>query len=87
MVSIIIPVYNQADKIKKTLESIAKQSYQNYEVIIVNDGSKDNLEEVCAAYLKKLETNNRYLFLNQASNQFAPVALYRGVQESRCDYL
>ena len=87
MVSIIIPVYNQADKIKKTLESIAKQSYQNYEVIIVNDGSKDNLEEVCAAYLKKLETNNRYLFLNQASNQGAPAARNRGFQESRGEYL
>ena len=86
MISIIIPVYNQAEKIKKTLDSINKQSYQDFEVIIVNDGSKDNIEAVCAEYLKKLETNNHYLFLNQ-SNQGAPAARNRGFKESKGEYL
>lgn len=86
MISIIIPVYNQAEKIKKTLESIARQSYQDYEVIIVNDGSSDNVEAVCAEYLKNLETNNHYLFFNQ-SNQGAPAARNRGFRESKGEYL
>lgn len=86
MVSIIIPVFNQANKLIKTLESIDKQSYQDYEVIIVNDGSIDGVETLCAEYLKKLQTGNHYLFLNQ-ENQGAPAARNRGFSESKGEYL
>lgn len=47
--SIIIPTYNRAEFIKKTIESILKQDYDNFEIIIVDDGSKDNTEEVISA--------------------------------------
>jgi len=86
MISIIIPVYNQAEKLIKTLASINEQSYKDYEVIIVNDGSTDNVETICAGYLKKLETTNHYLFLNQ-TNHGAPAARNRGFKESKGDYL
>ena len=39
--SIIIPVYNVEDYIKKCLDSVFNQTYTNYEVIVVNDGTKD----------------------------------------------
>lgn len=86
MISIIIPVYNQAEKLIKTLESLNKQSYQDYEVIIVNDGSSDNVENVFANYLKPLKAINHYLFLNQ-TNQGAPAARNRGEREAKGDYL
>ncbi len=86
MISIIIPVYNQATKLIKTLESIARQSYQDFEVIIVNDGSTDSVEALCANYLRKLETNDHYLFLNQI-NQGAPAARNRGFGEAKGEYL
>ena len=41
-VSIIIPVYNSEKYIRKCLNSIRNQTYKNYEVIVLNDGSKDN---------------------------------------------
>ena len=41
-VSIVIPAYNSADFIERTVESIKKQTYPNWELLIVNDGSKDN---------------------------------------------
>ena len=86
MVSIIIPVYNQADKIIKTLESINQQSYQDFEVIIVNDGSSDGVENICSKYLHKLNSPKSFLFLNQ-SNQGAPAARNYGFQKSQGDYL
>jgi len=86
MISIIIPVYNQAAKLIKTLESINKQSYQDYEVIIVNDGSSDGVENLCAKYLRSLEISNHYLFLNQ-TNLGAPAARNRGFQEAKGEYL
>jgi len=86
MISIIIPVYNQAQKLLKTLAGIAAQTYTDYEVIIVNDGSKDGVEAIFAAYYKKLTVNNQYLFINQ-SNQGAPAARNRGYQEAHGEYL
>ncbi|MFZ4632353.1 MAG: glycosyltransferase family 2 protein [Patescibacteria group bacterium] len=86
MISIIIPVYNQADKIIYTLESIRKQSYQDVEVIIVNDGSTDNVQDICARYFKKTESTINYLFLNQ-ENKGAPSARNHGYKESKGEYV
>ena len=47
LISIIIPVYNVEKYIEQCLDTIKKQSYQNFEVIIVNDGSQDNTESIC----------------------------------------
>jgi 2'-5' RNA ligase len=46
LISIIIPVFNQAEKISECLESILDQTYTDWEVIVVNDGSTDNITEV-----------------------------------------
>ena len=45
--SIIIPVFNKEDYIKDTLTSVINQSFDNYEVIIVDDGSTDNSLQIC----------------------------------------
>jgi glycosyltransferase involved in cell wall biosynthesis len=50
MISIVIPVYNQAKKLEKCLASIKNQTYENYEIIIINDGSTDNIEEIYQKY-------------------------------------
>jgi len=86
MISIIIPVYNQAPKLLATLKSIKAQTFTDYEVIIVNDGSRDNVEDVFAAYFKKLKTDNNYLFLNQ-ENLGAPAARNRGAREAKGEFL
>lgn len=50
MISIIIPVYNVAAYIEKCLQSIGKQTYTQYEIIIVDDGSTDNSYDKCLAF-------------------------------------
>lgn len=52
-VSIIIPVYNAAANIDKCVKSILKQSYKGFELILINDGSKDNSLEIIRKYEKK----------------------------------
>lgn len=86
MISIIIPVYNQAKKLILTLQSLAVQTYQDYEVIIVNDGSIDGPESAFSAYFEKLGVNQKYVFLNQI-NRGAPAARNRGLKEARGEYL
>ncbi len=53
LVSIITPCYNQAQYLPEALDSVLAQTYQNWECIIVNDGSKDNTEEVASLYCTK----------------------------------
>ena len=53
LVSIIIPTYNRAHLIGETLDSVLAQTYQNWECIVVDDGSTDGTDEVMAAYIAK----------------------------------
>src|SRR5690554_2800862 len=53
LVSIIIPTYNRAHLIGETLDSVLAQTYENWECIVVDDGSTDNTEELMAEYMTK----------------------------------
>lgn len=46
-VSLIVPVYNVAEYLDKCFSSISSQTLPEYEVLVINDGSKDNSGEVC----------------------------------------
>ena len=52
-VTIIIPVYNSAEYIGKCIESILNQTYHDYDILIVNDGSKDNSQQIINEYKEK----------------------------------
>ena len=60
-ISVIIPVYNTEKYIEKCLESLAGQTMQDFEVIIVNDGSTDNSKKVIKDYMKNSNLDIRYL--------------------------
>ncbi|MDU1340367.1 MAG: glycosyltransferase [Clostridium butyricum] len=49
-ISIIIPVYNAEKYLSRCIESILKQSYKNFELILINDGSTDRSSEICDKY-------------------------------------
>lgn len=76
--SIIIPVYNVEKYIKKCLDSVINQTYKDFEVIVVNDGTKDNSMEIVKDYDVKIITQE---------NQGLSAARNRGVQEAKGEYL
>lgn len=87
MISVIIPVYNQGKKLMETLDSLIKQSYQDLEIIIVNDNSKDGVEKIFSKYIEKQETNIDFFFFNQEENKGAPVARNLGYKKSKGEYI
>ena len=69
MFSIIIPVYNSANTIRECLESIVSQSFSDFEVIIVNDGSTDNTEEIIKSFSENDTRINLYSFPNSGVSE------------------
>ena len=76
--SIIIPVYNVENYIKRCLDSVFNQSFKDYEVIVVNDGTKDNSMKIVNKYDVKI--------INQKNNGLSS-ARNTGVNNAKGDYL
>ena len=83
LVSIIVPVYNVENYLKACLDSILNQSYKRLEVILINDGSKDNSYEICKEYAKK---DSRIILIN-SSNMGAAHARNCGIEISTGEYI
>ncbi len=83
IVSIIVPCYKQAEFLPETLDSVLKQTYPNWECIIVNDGSPDNTEEIANIYLEK---DSRFKYVNQENKGLA-TARNVGIINSNGEYL
>ncbi|HIH58999.1 MAG TPA: glycosyltransferase [Nanoarchaeota archaeon] len=56
-ISVVIPVFNQAALLKKALESLKRQTFKDFEIIVIDDCSKDNSSEVARAYTQKVFKN------------------------------
>lgn len=83
LVSIIVPCYNQAEYIAETLESIVQQTYQNWECIIVNDGSPDNTDEVVSQWIKK---DNRFQYLKKTNSGVCDTR-NKGIEKAKGKYI
>lgn len=87
MISVVIPVYNQGDKLAACLESLLRQTRRNIEVIAVNDGSSDNSAEIIKKYNKRFqESDIPYRHLDQ-TNKGAPAARNAGKKLARGEYI
>ena len=82
-ISIIVPVYNAEKYIGTCIESMVRQSYQNIEIILVNDGSDDRSEEICRAYAKQ-DSRIRY---REQENQGVSAARNHGIEEASGEFL
>lgn len=78
LVSIIMPSYNTADYISESIKSVQAQTYTNWELIIVDDCSTDNTDEVVGAFLG----DRRIRYLKNERNSGAAVSRNRALREA-----
>ncbi|WP_196793338.1 glycosyltransferase family A protein [Aerococcus sp. Group 1] len=78
-----MPVYNVENYLKRSINSILNQDFQDWELIIVNDGSKDNSREICEEFANR---DNRIKLINQ-KNQGSGVAREKALENAKGDYI
>jgi glycosyltransferase involved in cell wall biosynthesis len=79
--SIIIPVYNRPDEMKELLDSLAAQSYKDFELVVVEDGSSDKSEELCQQYQDQIQISYYY-----KENQGPSIARNYGLARAKGNY-
>ena len=84
LVSIVTPTYNCGKFITETIESVIGQTYKNWEMIIVDDCSKDNTQEIVKKYLKN---DKRIKYIKFEKNQGAAIARNTAIREAKGRYI
>ena len=79
MISIIIPIYKAEPYLRECLESVEKQTYKDFEVVCINDGSPDNSADICKQFVDK---DKRFRLYNQ-ENCGVSAARNRALKEVR----
>ena len=82
-ISVIVPIFNAEKFLDKCIKSILNQTFKEFELILVNDGSTDNSLEICNRYMK---LDSRVRILNNA-NQGSIVARRLGINAAKSDYV
>jgi glycosyltransferase involved in cell wall biosynthesis len=81
LISVILPVYNGEKYLKDAIDSVLQQSYTNFELIIINDGSKDNSEKICTSY-----SDSRIRYFSYDNSGLAKT-LNKGIGLAQGDYI
>ena len=83
LISIIVPIYNVSPYLHLCLESIEKQTYPHFEVLLINDGSRDNSKDIC---LEFVERDNRFKYIEQ-QNAGLSAARNTGILNAKSEFL
>lgn len=89
LISVIIPIYNTGDSAVKLLDKLTKQSYENLEIICVDDGSKDGSFDLVAEFIRqsKLKNKNLNMTILRQKNQGAAGARNLGLKKASGEYV
>jgi len=84
LISIIIPIYNTELYLREALDSVIAQTFENWEAILVDDGSTDKSSEICAEYAKK---DSRFKYIRKERNGGLLLARKTGLENSKGEFI
>jgi glycosyltransferase involved in cell wall biosynthesis len=84
-ISIILPVFNAEKYLLECLQSIENQTYINWELVIINDGSTDNSHQIIVDFIQKVSNQVQYFHLE--INKGLPYCLNLGIQHAKGEYI
>lgn len=84
--SIVIPLYNKSYSVKRCIDSVLSQSYKNFEIIVVNDGSSDESLSI-VENMYAIEINKKLIRIINQNNQGVSIARNNGVAASQSNYI
>ena len=82
-ISIVVPVYNSSNTLKRCVRSILNQTYSNIEIILVDDGSKDNSIEIC----RELQNKDSRIIVVSGPNEGVSIARNKGIEIASGEYI
>lgn len=83
LVSVIVPVYNTEKYLARCIDSICTQTYSNLEILLIDDGSRDNSGVICDEYVKK----DKRVRVIHRENSGVSITRNIGIKEARGDYI
>lgn len=81
LVSVIIPTFNRAEKVQRAVSSVLSQTFMDYEVIVVDDGSSDQTAEALASF------QNRITYIAHTENKGVSAARNTGIRASKAPFI
>ena len=84
LISVIVPIYNGEQYLCKCIESLLKQTYKNFEILLVDDGSTDNTKETCIKYIDNKSPIIKYFY---KSNGGTSSARNFGIERATGEYI
>ena len=87
LVSVVIPTYNRAQQTIAAMESVLAQTYPNFEIIVVDDGSTDGSGEAIQRFIAQKTNGCHPIYFFSQPNQGASVARNTGIAKARGEYI
>lgn len=84
LISIILPVYNGANRIEKAINSVKSQSHTNWELLVIDDGSNDNTGKIVDIFVKN---DSRIKYIKNEANLGIQKSLNKGLKEAKGEYI
>ena len=84
LISIILPTYNGAKYIRRAIESVISQTFSDWELLVIDDGSSDGTENILKEYINK---DHRIIYLKNEINLGIQKTLNRGLKEAKEEYI
>lgn len=81
-VSVVIPTYNRADVLPRAIDSVLNQTYEDFNVVVIDDGSTDNTEDVVKSYV-----DDRIQYIQFKNNKGANAARTKGIKSATGEYI